>query len=120
MAGNMSICSPHVKTPPPCHRSGHWRQPSHAALVLLHAAAAGWPESRVRAIVGHTSAAVTRRYLHASVIAAASLPSLPDVMSPPTSRPLPASIDWRAKFHAAIDAASTPAKARAAVAALPD
>jgi integrase len=84
---------------------------------ISHAAAAGWPESLVRAIVGHASASVTRRYLHTSVIAAGSLPALPDVLTPKAAAlPLPA--DWRDPFLAAIRAAPTPAEARAAVAAL--
>lgn len=57
---------------------------------ITYAAAAGWPESLVRAIVGHTSVDVTRRYLHMNVLATASLPTLPDVLADaPEAKALP-------------------------------
>jgi integrase len=65
-----------------------------------HAAAAGWPESLVRAIVGHSSAAVSRRYLHTSVIATGSLPALPDVLTPTgPALPAPAPVNWKAEVR---------------------
>ena len=72
---------------------------------ISHAAMAGWPEALVRAIVGHTSSQVTKRYIHLQTLAAKSLPALPDVLAAecPTALPAPASLDWRAEVSRIVD-----------------
>jgi len=62
------------------------------------AALAGWPEAIVREVLGHSSAAVTRKYLHLSNPAMArALPALPDPLASksesvalPAREPVPA------------------------------
>jgi integrase len=63
---------------------------------ITNAALLGWPEALVRSIVGHTSGAVTRRYIHLGVAAVKSLPAMPDPLALPAATelrrdPLP---DW--------------------------
>ena len=73
---------------------------------VSHAAMSGWPESLVRAIVGHTSANVTKRYLHLSTLAVKSLQPLPDVLAPaaaPPILPAPTTLDWRAEVLRIVD-----------------
>jgi len=48
---------------------------------VTYASASGWPESLVRAIVGHRSETVTRLYQHQSVELVKHLPALPDVLA---------------------------------------
>lgn len=78
---------------------------------ITQAAMSGWPETLVRAIVGHSSGAVTRRYVHATVDAVKGLPALPDPLAlppPPAPRvkaiarpdPLP---DWARELVKRID-----------------
>jgi integrase len=63
---------------------------------ITNAALLGWPEEVVRRIVGHTSRAVTDRYIHIGVAAVKSLPAMPDPLALPAATelrrdPLP---DW--------------------------
>ena len=87
---------------------------------ISHAAMAGWPESLVRAIVGHASPAVTRRYLHLQTLAAKSLPELPDVLAPESQKalPEPAPVDWRTEVRRIMATTSTLEEERNALALL--
>ena len=48
---------------------------------VTYASASGWPESLVRAIVGHRSDTVTRLYQHQNIELVKHLPALPDVLA---------------------------------------
>lgn len=48
---------------------------------ITQAVMAGWPESLVRSIVGHSSGEITKRYIHANVEATKALPALPDPLA---------------------------------------
>lgn len=54
---------------------------------ITHATMAGWPEALVRAIVGHASRAVTKRYTHVNAHHLRGVvTALPDVLTPATTR----------------------------------